>query len=74
MDTLKECIYDVKNGLYETSQEAKIASGAYVQEGYQPGQILINSSNHLLGPNETITGNAGEVVEVQPAAVVSETS
>ena len=43
LNTLKECIYDVKNNIYQTSDEAKAATGS-LPEGQQAGTILVRNT------------------------------
>ena len=69
LPTLERAMYDVKNGIYETSKAAGLATGTLHLEdptdGMQAGQVLISQDNTLLSAGETITGADGQVVDVQ---------
>ena len=46
LGTLRECLFDVANGIYETSVAARVAAGTYQPElgddGMQKVDVLIN--------------------------------
>ena len=71
LNTLKECIYDVKNNIYQTSDEAKAATGS-LPEGQQAGTILVRNTQ-LLADGEVLTGQDGNVVPVTAAAETNAT-
>ena len=61
LDTLKECILDVKNGQYQTSKEAQLATNTLQVDGMQQGEVLFRKET-ILAPGETITANDGEIL------------